>query len=127
MFQSRKEREQKIDREAREMAMKQQAAKKLDTVEHKSDPPNGKPVYGPPLPPEMQREKEKKKGLTRHGHKPVPTLATMKSKEEEPSTSQKSGGRLTPTKLVGKIKGGFTRVKDSIRSRLSGEESDASE
>ncbi|KAI8510605.1 hypothetical protein Bbelb_115210 [Branchiostoma belcheri] len=124
MFQSRKEREQKIDREAREMAMKQQAAKKLDTVEHKSDPPNGKPVYGPPLPPEMQREKEKKKGLTRYGHKPVPTLATMKSKEEEPSTSQKSGGRLTPTKLVGKIKGGFTRVKDSIRSRLSGEESD---
>ncbi|XP_078684832.1 uncharacterized protein LOC144918167 [Branchiostoma floridae x Branchiostoma belcheri] len=127
MFQSRKEREQKIDREAREMAMKQQAAKKLDTVEHKSDPPNGKPVYGPPLPPEMQREKEKKKGLTRYGHKPVPTLATMKSKEEEPSTSQKSGGRLTPTKLVGKIKGGFTRVKDSIRSRLSGEESDTSE
>ncbi|XP_078671308.1 uncharacterized protein LOC144911280 [Branchiostoma floridae x Branchiostoma belcheri] len=127
MFQSRKEREQKIDREAREMAMKQQAAKKLDTVEHKSDPPNGKPVYGPPLPPEMQREKEKKKGLTRYGYKGVPTLATMKSKEEEPSTSQKSGGRLTPTKLVGKIKGGFTRVKDSIRSRLSGEESDTSE
>ncbi|XP_078693682.1 uncharacterized protein LOC144923194 isoform X2 [Branchiostoma floridae x Branchiostoma belcheri] len=127
MFQSRKEREQKIDREAREMAMKQQAAKKRDTVEHKSDPPNGKPVYGPPLSPEMQREKEKKKGLTRYGHKGVPTFATMKSKEEEPSTSQKSGGRLTPTKLVGKIKGGFTRVKDSIRSRLSGEESDTSE
>ncbi|KAI8495141.1 Tetratricopeptide repeat protein 14 [Branchiostoma belcheri] len=124
MFQSRKEREQKIDREAREMAMKQQAAKKLDTVEHKSDPPNGKPVYGPPLPPEMQREQEKKKGLTRYGHKGVTTLATMKSKEKEPSTSQKSGGKLTPTKLVGKIKGGFTRVKDSIRSRLSGEESD---
>ncbi|KAI8511040.1 hypothetical protein Bbelb_119560 [Branchiostoma belcheri] len=104
MFQSRKEREQKIDREAREMAMKQQAAKKQDT-----------------------REKEKKKGLTRYGHKGVPTLATMKSKEAEPSTSQKSGGRLTPTKLVGKIKGGFTTVKDSIRSRLSGEESDTSE
>ncbi|XP_078613740.1 uncharacterized protein LOC144883261 [Branchiostoma floridae x Branchiostoma japonicum] len=123
MFQSRKERERKREREARERAMKEAAGK--NEVPHKLDPPTAKPFYGPPLPPEMQKNtpEKKKTGLTRHGHKGKATLVASKAEEEEPSTSKKSGGKLTPSKLVGKIKGGFTRVKDSIKSKLSGEES----
>ncbi|XP_078580889.1 uncharacterized protein LOC144864567 [Branchiostoma floridae x Branchiostoma japonicum] len=116
MFQSRKEKERKREREARKRAMKEE-------VPHKSVPPNAKPFYGPPLPPDMQK---KKTGLTRHGHQEKPTLAASKAEDEESSTSKKSSGRLTPSKLVGKIKGSLTRVKDSIKSRLSGEESDSS-
>ncbi|XP_035658395.1 uncharacterized protein LOC118403720 [Branchiostoma floridae] len=73
----------------------------------------------------MQPEK-RKKGSTRQGHQGKLSLADSKAEDEEPSTSKKSSGRLTPSKLVGKIKGSFTRVKSSIKSRISGEESDSS-
>ncbi|XP_078580494.1 uncharacterized protein LOC144864368 isoform X2 [Branchiostoma floridae x Branchiostoma japonicum] len=121
MFQSRKEKERKREREARKRAMKEE-------VSHKSAPSNAKPFYGPPLPPVMQKStpEKKKRGLTRHWHQEKPTLVASKAEDEEPSASKKSGGRLTPSKLVGKIKDSLTRVKDSIKSRLSGEESDSS-
>ncbi|XP_066266900.1 microtubule-associated protein futsch-like [Branchiostoma lanceolatum] len=120
MFQSRKEKEKRREREAREMAMKEKEEKKAHMFEHKSDPPNEEPFIGPPLPPEMLKNTPEKKtrGLTRHGHEGVPTLAA--EKEGEASTSKKSGSKLTPTRLVGKIKGGFAKVKDSIKSKLSG-------
>ncbi|CAH1253104.1 Hypp1086 [Branchiostoma lanceolatum] len=77
--------------------------------------------------PEKKKMKKKKKGLTRHGHRGATTLAAENTKEREASTSKiKCGGRLTPTKLVGKIKGSFAKVKDSIKSKLSGESSDSS-
>ncbi|CAH1245038.1 Hypp7422 [Branchiostoma lanceolatum] len=128
MFQSRKEKEKRREREAREMAMKEKEEKKAHMFEHKSDPPNEEPFTGPPLPPEMLKNtpEKKKRGLTRHGHEGVPTLAAETTKEGEAGTSKKSVGRLTPTKLVSKIKGGFAKVKDSIKSKLSGESSDSS-
>eukprot|EP00058_Branchiostoma_floridae_P012421 XP_002597909.1 hypothetical protein BRAFLDRAFT_128439 [Branchiostoma floridae] len=126
MFQSRKEKERKREREARERAM-EEAGKGEETFPHKSDPPTAKPFYSPPLPPEMQKktpEKKTKKDLSSHGHQGKPTLAASKAKEDEPSTSKKSDGTFTPTKLVRKIKVGVNKVKDSIESKLSGEESD---
>ncbi|CAH1245023.1 Hypp7421 [Branchiostoma lanceolatum] len=115
-FQSRKEKEKRREREAREMAMKEKEEKKAHMFEHKSDPPNEEPFIGPPLPPEMLKNtpEKKKRALTRHGHEGVPTLAAENTKEGEASTSKKSGGRLAPTKLVGKIKGGFAKVKSKL-------------
>ncbi|XP_035670301.1 uncharacterized protein LOC118411910 isoform X2 [Branchiostoma floridae] len=126
MFQSRKEKERKREREARERAM-EEAGKGEETFPHKSDPPTEKTFYGPPLPPEMQKNtsEKKKKDLSSRGHQGKPTLAASKAKEEEPSTSKKSGGTLTPTKLVRKMKVGVNKVKNSIESKLSGEESDS--
>ncbi|CAH1276950.1 Hypp9436 [Branchiostoma lanceolatum] len=128
--QSRKEKEKKREREVREMVMKEKEGKKAHMFEHKSDPPNAKTSESidPPLPPEMLKNtpEKKKKGLTCYGHQGVPTLAAENVKEGEAITSKKSVGRLTPTKLVGKIKDGFAKVKDSIKSKSSEESSDSS-